>query len=328
MDKKQTKLLFEGWRNFLKEEATADKIDSKLFPTKLSQAKANAGVSIAAAQTGIKDGTAPQDDVATTKDNASFACNKLMPGQTTMDLDKFIGMSIQMFLKIGGFPGGPGGDLGAIISQDFRIMDGHHRWAGSLLVNPNSQVSGLMINIPAQKLVGILNVWTVAHGGAGKTSTHTIKEITGDVISKRMIELCKSGLTGGKSPISAEQLAAAAKKQNITFEQMAATAKKNWDSYNPASKLESWMPTKIDMPAIEPEQLAQVKADIESGKMDINPPYSKAVKDQAAKKNIKVDTTQPAQAAQPTQPAKSAIKESVFRQQIKKIVLQELRKLK
>jgi hypothetical protein len=54
--------------------------------------------------------------------------------------------------------------------------------------------------------------------------------------------------------------------------------KKNWESTSKNRAIKAWMPEKVDMPAIEPEQLAQVAKDIASGDMDINPPYSDKVK--------------------------------------------------
>jgi len=310
----------ENWRRFVNEDIDANKIDSKLFPTKLSVAKQQAGISSALATTG-QDDNQQADDIAQSKLNVPFSCNKLLPGQTTMDLDKFVGMAIQMFLKIGGFPNGPGGDLGAIISSDNHIMDGHHRWAGSLCVNPDSQVSGLQVSVPGQKLVGILNVWTVAHGGSGKASTHKLADLSGDVVSKRILELCNSGLTGGKKPISSQELLEAAKKANTTFEQIAATAKQNWDGYNPKSKIQDWMPTKMDMPAIEPEQLIQVAQDIQSGKMDLSPPYSKATIDQAKKKRINLQSTP---AEKPGAPTQQQVQKESLRKLVKKIVMEEL----
>jgi hypothetical protein len=328
--KKDMKLIMENWRGFVSEDVDANKIDSKLFPTKLSVAKQNAGVSSVLATTGQGD-QQQADDVAKSQLNKPFPANKLFPGQTTMDLDKFVGMSIQMFLKIGGFPNGPGGDLGAIISSDNHIMDGHHRWAASLLVNPSSQVSGLQVSVPGQKLVGVLNVWTVAHGGSGKPSTHNLADLTGDVVSNRILQLCKAGLTGGKKPISPQELMEAAKKVNTSFEQMAATAKQNWDAYNPKSKIQKWMPTKMDMPAIEPEQLTQVAQDIQSGKMDLSPPYSKATIDQAKKKGINLQQAAPTQAAGQPKPAAGAapqqqVQKESLKNLVREVVLKELDK--
>ena len=284
----------------LKEDAKPEAVDGRLFPIKLSIAKKQSGISVAASTTGQGD-QQQQDDVVKSQQADSIPANQLLPGQSSMDLDKFVGMAIQMFLRIpsppGGFPKGPGGDLGAIISSDNHIMDGHHRWAATICVNPQAPVGGLKVGMPAAKLIGVLNAWTVAHGGNGKQSTHMLKDLTGDVVAKRVMEIVTrpEGLTGGKTPIPKEQLDKYMKIARTNAQQMSEKMKQNWDSFGAYKKIQDWMPTKIDMPAIEPDQLQKVASDLMSGKMDVNPPYSKATQNQSGALAQKGVATNPQQ---------------------------------
>jgi hypothetical protein len=250
--------------NLLKEDADPNKIDPKLYPTKLSQVDPENAEKLA------NNPKPTKVDVAK-GGNISAAANTLKASQTTMDFGKFVGMAIQMLGKIGSFSNGAGGDLGAIISSDNYIMDGHHRWAATLMVDPTAQVGGIKINIPGEKLVGVLNVWTVAHGGQGKPSDTELSSLTGDNVAAKFKEMASKG--GKYLPTSDEILKKFKENGFDSLDAAAAFVKKNWDSTANNRKIESWMPAKVDMPAIEPDQLSKVKTDIGSGKMDINPPF-------------------------------------------------------
>lgn len=254
------------------EDVDPMKIDPAIYATRLS--KVNTKVASVAAQ----NPTPGEEDRGTTK-KAGVAANTLKISQTTMDLDKFIGMSIGMMMKSKYFPNGPGGDLGAIVSSDSHIMDGHHRWAATILSNPKAKVFGLFVDLPGEKLVGVLNVWTAAHKQKGKPSTHKMAQLTPDVVEKRFIELANQG--GGPLP-AAEEISKGLQAQGYgSVEEAATTAAKNWTATANLRTIESWMPEKIDMPAIEAKQLTQVASDIQNGKMDLNPPYSKPTKSAA-----------------------------------------------
>ena len=254
---------------FLLEDADPDKVDTKLYPTKLGDVKADLAKALATS------GSQEDEDIAKVG-KISKPANSLKASQTTMDFGKFVGMAIQMMGKIGSFSDGAGGDLGAIISSDSHIMDGHHRWAATLMVDPSASVGGIGVNLPGEKLVGVLNVWTVAHGGQGKSSDTELSSLSGDSVAKKFKEMCSKG---GKFLPSPEEIIEAFKKEGFdSLDAAAAHIKKNWDATQKSRSVEGWMPAKVDMPAIEPSQLEQVAKDISSGKMDINPEYSDETK--------------------------------------------------
>lgn len=188
-----------------------------------------------------------------------------------------------MMGKMGSFSGGAGGDLGAIISSDNHIMDGHHRWAATCMVDPAAEVGGIFINLPGEKLVGVLNVWTVAQGQQGKPSDTALASLTSDKVAERFKEMASKG--GGFLPAPEEILIKFKANGFDSLDAAAEHVKKNWEATAKTRTIEGWMPAKIDMPAIEPSQLDKVKADIEAGKLDLNPPYGSDVKESTKRLN-------------------------------------------
>jgi len=250
------------------EDADPQKIDPNLFPTKLSSVDPVLSKSLAAKGQEDKQ----EEDDTVDAGAVSRPASSLKASQTTMDFGKFVGMAIQMLGKMGSFTSGAGGDLGAIVSSDGHIMDGHHRWAATLMVDPSAKVGGLLVGLPGEKLVGVLNVWTAAHGGKGKPSDTDLSSLTGDSVASKFKEMCSKG---GKFLPSPEEILKAFNAEGFdSLDAAAEHVKKNWDSTEGARAIEGWMPPKVDMPAIEPDQLSQVAKDISSGTMDINPPYS------------------------------------------------------
>ena len=253
----------------LLEKVDPNKIDQDIYQTKLSKVNTKLASTVA-------DNPDPGDEDQGDTKKSGLSANQLKISQTTMDLDKFIGMAIGMMARSKYFPNGPGGDLAAIVSSDNHIMDGHHRWAATILSDPKAKVFGLFVSLPGEKLVGVLNVWTVAHKQKGKPSTHKMSQLTPDVVKNRFIELANQG--GGALPDAATIAQGLQKHGYGGVEQAAETAEKNWAATAELRAIEPWMPEKVDMPAIEAKQLAQVASDIQQGKIDLNPPYSDTTK--------------------------------------------------
>ena len=79
---------------------------------------------------GTKDGK-PGDDVVTVKVPAAVAASDAKPTQTNILLGKSLSMAIG---------GVEGGDIEAWIGTDGSILDGHHRWAATMLNNPGAKL--------------------------------------------------------------------------------------------------------------------------------------------------------------------------------------------
>lgn len=83
-------------------------------------------------KSGHTDGK-PQDDKATFKKPASIAASEAIPTQSEIYLAKSLGMAIN---------GVAGGNLGAYVSTKGEILDGHHRWAATMLNDPSKTLGG------------------------------------------------------------------------------------------------------------------------------------------------------------------------------------------
>ena len=111
----------------LVEEADPAKVDSDRFPMTLSAAAASAGEEAELKVTGGDDDGVQEEDIVDASPG-EVACKDLKPSQSSMNIEKAVAFAIAAIRKATPFPGGPGGDLGAIITSDNHIMDGHHRW--------------------------------------------------------------------------------------------------------------------------------------------------------------------------------------------------------
>lgn len=121
---------------------------------------------------GNKDGK-PTDDNATFKKGATIPAASAIPTQTNILLGKALGMAIG---------GVAGGNLGAYISTKGEILDGHHRWAATMLNNPNANIGSFAaIDLDAMggrtKALQYLTAIGNALGNKTKTQEHQIKEI-------------------------------------------------------------------------------------------------------------------------------------------------------
>lgn len=94
---------------------------------------------------GKRDGN-PTDDVVKTK-KTTWSAGSLLPSQDAIYLGKALGMAIG---------GVKGGDLGSIVSNDKRILDGHHRWAATMFNDPNAKVGGIEVDMGIKDLIPVL----------------------------------------------------------------------------------------------------------------------------------------------------------------------------
>lgn len=268
---KQTKLLFENWRRFLNEEALPQKVEPEKFPTKLT------AVNVAQAKTQVKTGKPEFDknvkDDSISSFTAKAPAKNLKPTQKTMDYNTFVGIGVGMVAS-----GKAGGPLGGIISSDNYIMDGHHRWAGTLLANPDAEISGLGLKMPGQQLVGILNVITKGElnkekGNPGKDQFSSINAAETKKRAMLVINNPTVDKVTGKPYFTTEGAKAAfTKLGGGNFE-------KGLDIFASRSTLitknmpPNWGPDRPDMPQINPTELERVKQILATGAVDVNPPY-------------------------------------------------------
>jgi len=260
-------------------------VDSNIFAQQLS--KVDPAAAKAAVKAGRKDNDEKDDSAIASKIKTGFSTpvSKLFPAQTEVIPEKAVGIALGMLNS-----GKVGGNLGAIVSGDNHIMDGHHRWAATTLVDPNASVEGIKIDVPGDALVGILNVYT--KGALGRTQGNpgkgNVNAFTPEKIKSVLDDLIEKGTkigsvddSGGYSEkqVSGEEVKAILGKMKGANgdpekgkELMAANAAKL------NKKIPSWAPPRVDMPVINSDELSGLISKLKSGDFDIVEPYSGQLK--------------------------------------------------
>tara|TARA_R110000851_G_C12995248_1_gene557773 strand:- start:107 stop:943 length:837 start_codon:yes stop_codon:yes gene_type:complete len=255
----------------LLEDADASKMDTEKFPKKLSQVDATmAKLNVVG---GEKDGEQKDDTIAVKE--AMYPVSKLKPSQSSMNIGKAMGMAIGMINKVGPFKNGPGGDLGCFISNDFHIMDGHHRWIASAMVDPNSKVGGFIVNFPGSELIAVLNTLTVGAFGElkGKAASGGFDQFKEAPIRKQLETLLAAPTEytkpediqsaietfTGKSGDEAKEAAIALFVKNVSALTLS---------------VPDGAPERPDMPIIDEPNVPKAVDALKKGKVDVNPPYA------------------------------------------------------
>lgn len=57
-----------------------------------------------------------------------------------------------------------------LVSSDSYILDGHHRWAATLLTDPGQKMSAIQIDLPVDRLLAVANAYTDAIGNTRKAA--------------------------------------------------------------------------------------------------------------------------------------------------------------
>ena len=268
-------ILTEAVKKVIKEAA----IDPKQFPLKLSQVAQNPDDAKQDVTKGQQDGN-PRDDVINVKPNATFPVSELKPSQTTMQITNALGMAISMIL--GKMP--TGGNLGGFISSDKHIMDGHHRWVATAMVNPGAKVGGYAVDFPGTDLIRILNAITVGKLGItqGKEGSGGFDQFREGPIRQELTNLAQKG----SKFLQPEQVMEALKKftgqeGNAAIE----AAVQKFVKHLGAVKFEvpQGAPDRVDMPVIDPKRVPNAdkitaKA-LAKGEVDWNKPQAPFSKD-------------------------------------------------
>jgi hypothetical protein len=260
----------ENFNKFLQE-----KVDPKRFPTKLSQV--NPEIAKQVTTQGKNDGDAADD--AKDVNVKEYSVSELKPSQSSMNLPKSLGMLVAMIN--GKMPSG--GNLGGFISSDNFIMDGHHRWVSTAMLNPKLKVAGYVVNMPASDLIPVLNAITVGRLGItkGKQGTGSFAQFQKEPIQKEMLNLIKKG----NKFVPPQDVKAAFQKyvgqQIESDEQLVAAAaqKAATNLSNVKFQLPANAPARPDMPVIDKDKVPNADkiaiAALKQGEVDIEEPYAK-----------------------------------------------------
>ena len=264
------------------EDADPKDVDPERFPLKLSDAAASAGEDAELKVTGGDDDGEKADDVVGA-DPGEVAVSKLNPSQSSMNIEKAVAFAIAAIRKAEPFPAGPGGDLGAIITSDNHIMDGHHRWIASGMVDPKAKVGGYIVEFPAKQMIAALNMITVklgitsgkpGSGGFEQFNEKGIKAVLDKYVAEgvwsadgepqKVVEACEQ-FTGASGAAAVE---AAAKKMADNVSQL-------------TLEVPAGFPERPDMPVISKGKghLNMAIDLLKSGQVDLNEPYAEDLDD-------------------------------------------------
>jgi len=158
----------------------ADVVGSKIAPPAPNKVGGSSGKPDEAGMTymksGFEDGDETDDDVEFKKD-PEIAASDAIPTQTNILLPKSLGMAVG---------GVSGGNLGAYFSKKGEILDGHHRWAATMLNDPNAKMSGFAY-IDLEKMGGkedaLKKLTAIGNALGNKTKTESKNHIIRDLES-------------------------------------------------------------------------------------------------------------------------------------------------
>ncbi len=270
------KLIFENWRQHLSEKANPEELDHEKFPTRLSQVDADLAQKLT--RSGANDGEVSDDQIPVTP-NATFPVKNLKPSQSSMNISKAMAQSLAMLR--GTMPAG--GNLGAFISNDGHIMDGHHRWVATAMVDPSKEVGGYLVDFPGSELIAILNSITVGRLGLtkGKPGTGGFDQFKIGPITKQLVEYYKNGIPGD-FPVSAEDIQKLVHEKTGFKGDKAIKALASKFAMNVANlkfEVPQGAPSRPDMPVIDDKKVADstkiAVTALSKGQVDVNPPYGK-----------------------------------------------------
>ncbi len=135
---------------------------------------------------GVKDGN-PNDDSVTVKVPAAVAASDAKPTQTNILLGKSLSMAIG---------GVEGGNIEAWIGTDGSILDGHHRWAATMLNNPGAKLGAagaIDMNAMGDQTTALKHLTAIGNALGNKTKTNenkTMKKTLLTIIATTMLFGC------------------------------------------------------------------------------------------------------------------------------------------
>jgi hypothetical protein len=224
----------------------------------------------AAYKGGKKDGDEEDDKIPSSK--VSVAAGKLKPSQKEVVPAKAVAFAILALLKKAPMQDGPGGDLQAIISNDNYIMDGHHRWAATFLVDPSATMQATQIDLPGAALVTALNVVTKGLGRNGNTGTGDISKFGGKPVEDEIRLAAEKGIKGATAEECTKALEEWGESVDGAVEKMLANAAKM------PKAIPGWAPNRVDMPVIQAPEVTTIAKAIAAGAIDLKEPYGDDVK--------------------------------------------------
>ena len=213
------------------------------------------------------------DDVVDVEIGASVPAGKLMPSQTSVFLGKALGMSMVPKLS-------SGGDIGAVISEDNHILDGHHRWAAThLRTGGSANIIGTKVMLPITQLIPVLRAAGDAYGNPrkGEPSGGDLNVFTAEAANPEVIrEIIETGKYMNPEFYNREKLEAHVESIGGIDAIVSAVGRMQEAAASAygGSGLGNAPPRK-EMPVLEPKKgnVKNVAKRLQKGTIDVAPPY-------------------------------------------------------
>ena len=242
------------------------------FADQLQRAKKLDGVDPSVAslmvESGQEDGDRGDDVISVSR--GSWPASSLKPSQTSMVLGKALGMALFMLKS-----GKVGGDLGAIVSKDKHILDGHHRWAATIFAaGSKGKVGGYGADQNGKELLKVLNVVSKGMFGVrnGNPGSGDLSQFTESNVREMLTDFTENGI-GGSFPWSAESVRQVLEGAFGSVEEGIKTMSKNAGLITTSAP--SWAPARKQMPVIDPSQVPAAANALNQGQVDWNDPHRK-----------------------------------------------------
>jgi len=255
-------------------EKTLQKLKEKNldhFPTELSKWAYVAKQAKELSHAGVKasDGDA-SDDVIDVTSNSLFPVTELYPSQSSMNIQKALSFVIAMIRgKMQA-----GGNLGAFISKDHFIMDGHHRWISTAMFDPKIKVGGFLVDMQGEFLLKILNAMTVGRFDKfqGKKASGGFEQFEPEEVRKTLADFATNGI-GGDHPVEQSVVLGALQDWTGQEGELAVRAAGDRIIKNLSGltlDTPSWAPERPDMPIIDTEDVPTAVQALDKGEVDWN----------------------------------------------------------
>jgi hypothetical protein len=253
----------------LLEDADHEKVDMDRFPLSLSQVAGEKAKATALVDAGKDEKDGGKADDVIQVGGASYSVSELKPSQSSMNIEKALSMALGMIRD-----DQAGGDLGAFISNDKHIMDGHHRWVATAMVDPSAEIGGYGVEFPADKLIPVLNALTVGKFGvtSGKPATGGFDQFKEAPIRAQL----EKYLASGAYKMEPDGVQAAIEKftgETGPAAVDAAVAKFVENLGAVKFDLPSDPLAREDMPVIDEPDVPTAVAALSAGEIDVNEPY-------------------------------------------------------
>lgn len=236
----------------------------------------------------IKIGDRSKDKLVV--EDVELSALKMKPSQTTMKPGQSIAMALTMIIKQE-----VDSDLGAIISSDGYIMDGHHRWAAMILLQGGAaKVGGVRVGLKGSKLVKVLNIVTVGkYGLSGNMGSGNLADFNSERVRELLTGYALNGLRDEVRSWSAEVVQGALRLEYGSVERGIEVMSSNADLIR--KTMPSWAVDRVEMPVIDEENVPEVTGMLERGEVDIRPPHYEGAVRVASRymRRVGVDLSQP-----------------------------------